>query len=428
MAFKKKRDIEEVDKYQRLIEKIVIKKDDIEYEEIDNLCFLSKNLYNATLYSVRQHFFNEKEFLSYYKINKVFTDANQPDYRALPAKVSKQTQMLVNNNFNSFFKLLEKKNAGTYDGKIKIPKYLDKVKGRQVVIYPKDALSFKDKGYIKLSKTNIKIKTNKTKDEILEVRLVSRNNYCVIEIVYEILKNKPVDKKNRYAAIDIGVDNLMTVSSNVTNPIIINGKPLKSINEFYNKELARVKSEIMKCQGKYTSSKIQNLYKRRKYKIEDYMHKSSRMLVNHLVSNNIDTLIIGENKGWKQDINIGTKNNRIFVSIPFDILKQFLKYKCETEGIEVVFTEESYTSKASFLDKDKIPKYSKKFKGKRVFSGRRTKRGLYKTKDGVIVNADLNGASNIMKKYLLKNKLWSNQLFKEVSARITKNPVILNVA
>ena len=336
--------------------------------------------------------------------------------------------MLVNNNFNSFFKLLEKKNAGTYDGKIKIPKYLDKVKGRQVVIYPKDALSFKDKGYIKLSKTNIKIKTNKTKDEILEVRLVSRNNYCVIEIVYEILKNKPVDKKNRYAAIDIGVDNLMTVSSNVTNPIIINGKPLKSINEFYNKELARVKSEIMKCQGKYTSSKIQNLYKRRKYKIEDYMHKSSRMLVNHLVSNNIDTLIIGENKGWKQDINIGTKNNRIFVSIPFDILKQFLKYKCETEGIEVVFTEESYTSKASFLDKDKIPKYSKKFKGKRVFSGRRTKRGLYKTKDGVIVNADLNGASNIMKKYLLKNKLWSNQLFKEVSARITKNPVILNVA
>lgn len=427
MAFKKKKTTEEINKYQRLIEKIIIKKDDTEYEEIDNLCFLSKNLYNATLYSVRQHFFKEKEFLSYYKVNKIFTDTNQPDYRALPAKVSKQTQMLVNNNFNSFFKLLEKKNEGKYDGKVKIPKYLDKVKGRQVVIYPKDALSFKDEGYIKLSKTNIKIKTNKTKDEILEVRLVSKNNYCVIEIVYEILKNEPLEKKNRYAAIDIGIDNLITVSSNVINPIIISGKPLKSINEFYNKELARIKSDVMKCQGECTSLKTRNLYKRRKCKIEDYMHKASRMLVNHLVSNNIDTLIIGENKGWKQDINIGTKNNRIFVSIPFDTLKQFLKYKCEMGGIEVVFIEESYTSKASFLDKDKIPKYNKKFKGKHVFSGKRVKRGLYKTKEGIIINADLNGASNIMKKYLLKNNLWSNKLFREVSVMLTKNPTVLNV-
>lgn len=220
----------------------------------------------------------------------------------------------------------------------------------------------------------------------------------------------------------------MTVSSNVMNPIIINGKPLKSINEFYKKEIARVKSDAMKCQEKYTSLKIQNLYKRRKYKVEDYMHKASRMLVNHLVSNDIDTLIIGENKGWKQDINIGTKNNRIFVSIPFDTLKQLIKYKCEIEGIEVVFVEESYTSKASFLDKDKIPTYNKKFKGKHIFSGSRLKRGLYKTKDGVVVNADLNGASNIMKKYLIKNSLWNNKPFEEVSVRLIKNPTILNVA
>lgn len=428
MAFKKKRTDEEIDSYQRLTEKIVIKKDNPNYKEIDNLCFLSKNLYNATLYSVRQHFFKEKKFLSYYQVNKTFTETNQPDYRALPAKVSKQTQMLVNNNFNSFFKLLEKKNAGAYDGKVKIPKYLDKIKGRQVVIYPKDALSFKDKGYVKLSKTNLIIETNKTKDVILQVRLVPKNNYFVIEIVYEVLKNKPMEKKNRYAAIDIGVDNLMTVSSNVMNPIIINGKPLKSINEFYNKEIARVKTDVIKCQNKYTSVQIQNLYKRRKYKIEDYMHKASRMLVNHLVSNDIDTIIIGENKGWKQDINIGTKNNRIFVSIPFYTLKQFLKYKCELEGIEVVFVEESYTSKASFLDKDKIPTYNKKFKGKHTFSGSRIKRGLYKTKDGVKVNADLNGASNIMKKYLIKNNLWNNELFEEVSKRLIKNPTIINVA
>lgn len=427
MKFKKKRNVEEQSKYQTLIKKIVIKESSPYYQEIDNLCFLSKNLYNSTLYAIRQHYFNTKEHLSFFKVNKMFAETNQVDYRALPAKVGRQTQLLVDNNFNSFFKLLKKKNSGNYDKKVKIPKYLDKVKGRQVVSYSKDAISFNKNGFIKLSKTNICIETDLPKEDILMVRLVPRNYYYVIEIVYAELKKKKLEKNGRYASIDLGVNNLITVSSNVCDPIIVNGKPLKSINEFYNKKIAKLKSEAMKCQGLYTTKKIQLLFNRRRFKIEDYMHKASRMLVNHLVSNNIDTLIIGENKGWKQDINIGTKNNRIFVSIPFNTLKQLINYKCEIEGIEVLFIEESYTSKASFLDDDILPTYKLGDTNNYKFSGKRIKRGLYQTKVKNVVNSDINGASNIMKKQLLKNKLWNKNIFEEIKITINKNPKILNV-
>lgn len=427
MKCNKKRDIEEQNKYQTLTKKHIIRKASPYYQEIDNLCFLSKNLYNSTLYTIRQHYFATKEYLSYFKVAKLFAERNQVDYRALPAKVARQTQLLVDNNFTSFFKLLEKKNKGEYNKKVRIPAYLDKVKGRQVVSYSKDALSFKKKGFIKLSKTNIYIETDLSKEVILMVRLVPRNCYYVIEIVYEVLKTEELDKTGRYASIDLGVNNLITVSSNVCDPIIINGKPLKSINEFYNKKIAKLKSEVMKCQGLYTSKKIQNLFSRRKFKVDDYMHKASRMLVNHLVSNNIDTLIIGENKGWKQDIDIGTKNNRIFVSIPLDTLKQLIKYKCEMEGIEVLFTEESYTSKASFLDNDVIPVYKLGKINNCTFSGKRIKRGLYQTQMKKVVNSDLNGAANIMKKHLIKNKVWNRNISEEVKTTIYVNPKRLNV-
>ena len=157
------------------------------------------------------------------------------------------------------------------------------------------------------------------------------------------------------------------------------------------------------------------------------MHKATTELVNLLVSNNIDTVIIGENKGWKQDINIGRKNNREFVSIPFYIMKGMIKYKCEMRGIEVIFNEESYTSKASFIDDDKIPVYNKNRKKDPCFSGTRIKRGLYKSSDGILINADINGASNIMKKALSKQGLWSDILFLELIQRVKKNPIKKNI-
>lgn len=427
MAFKKKRSKEETAKYQRLVEQTVYKKGSKYYNEMDQLCFLSKNLYNATLYHKRQSFFSDEGLISFSELRKKFVAENQPDYRALPAKVSGQIQMLVDQNFSAFFALLKKKKGGDYDKKVQLPKYLKKDKGRQIVIYPKDALSFAKEGFVGLSKTKILIPTKQSKENILQVRLVPKNGYVVAEVVYEVLKEKPLEKNKGYASIDIGMNNLMAISSNVFDPVIINGRPVKSINEFYNKKIAEAKSQAMTLEGLHTTNKIRNLYRRRSSKLKDYMHKATTELVNLLVSNNIDTVIIGENKGWKQDINIGKKNNREFISIPFYIMKGMIKYKCEMRGIEVIFHEESYTSKASFIDNDKIPTYNKNRKKKPEFSGTRPKRGLYKSADGSLVNADINGASNIMKKALLKQGLWSDILFSEVVQRIKKNPVKKNI-
>ena len=219
-----------------LVEKHIIKPKNKDYDELDNLCWLSKNLYNSTLYSVRQYYFENKKFLKYQVVNKMYVRNNNPDYRALPAKVSQHIQMLVYYNFKSFFELLKLKSKGKYNKPVKIPKYLNKKTGRQVVHYQKGAISFKEQGYIKLSKTNIKIKTKLTKDKIQFVRLVPKNNYIVIEIGYNI-QEKEVQLNNNVLAIDIGVNNIASCVTNTGDKFLINGKQLKYINHNYNKKI-----------------------------------------------------------------------------------------------------------------------------------------------------------------------------------------------
>ena len=250
-----------------LVERRQIKPSYSIYKELDDLCFLSKNLYNATLYRVRQHFFATGKYLSYYDVNKEFTHSDQVDYRALPAKVSKMTQMLVEANFKSFFSKTKT------DPKARPPRYLPK-DGKQEVTYGKQALSFKKEGFISLSKTNIFIKTKLPREVVQFVRVVHKGNHIVLEIGYE----KQVTKlfpNNNIASIDLGVNNLMTVVSNVSKPLIINGKPLKSINQYYNKELAKQKS-VLSVQGLKTSKRIQRLHYKKNNKVNDYMHKASR--------------------------------------------------------------------------------------------------------------------------------------------------------
>ena len=391
--------------YVTLVEKHIIRESSLQYKELDLLCFLSKNLYNSTLYAIRQHYFTANKYLDYYKVNKQFTIENQNDYRALPAKVSKHTQMEVDRNFKSFFSLLKKKNQGTYNKPVNLPKYLDKIKGRQVVFYEKGSLSLKNEGFIKLSKTNIIIKTKVVKDSIQFVRLVPKGNHIVIEVGYR-KETEDYKDNNRYASIDLGLNNLMTVGSNCMPPFIINGRPLKSMNQYYNKELARKKAELIKTEGKYTSKKIQSLHLKRNNKVNDYIHKATTVLVNQLVSNKISNLVIGYNKGWKQDINIGTRNNQNFIQIPFYKVISQLEYKCNLVGIKVSLQEESYTSKCSFLDNEEVKKHE-------VYKGIRIKRGLYVSSEGKEINADLNGAMNILKKYLCKKEVWNLALVKD---------------
>lgn len=386
-----------------LTERHIIKKTNPLYSELDNLCFLSKNLYNSALYTVRRYYFENKKYLSWDNINNNFVKDKQVDYYALPCKVSQQTLKMVDQNMKSFFNAIKAKKS-----KAKLPKYLDKVKGRFLVTYTNQAIGKKalQNGYVELSKTNIKIKT-KVKD-VKQVRIVPQNNFIVVEVLYEV-RPKPHDKsKEMYCGIDFGLNNLMTCSFQNDSPLIINGKPLKSINWYYNKEKSKLQSLL--DGRKKTSKRIQNITLKRNNRINDYLHKTTKIFVNYLVSKEINNVVIGYNKEWKQGINIGRVNIQNFVGIPYYKLLNMLTYKCELEGISVIVTEESYTSKCSFLDDEDICSHEE-------YDGKRIKRGLYKASDGRLINADVNGALNILKKVIGK--------FEYDSIKVCSTPLVV---
>lgn len=316
-------------------------------------------------------------------------DTDDVDYRSLPNPVAQQVLMMVDRNFKSFFNLLNKKNRGEYSERVRIPKYLNKDRLFTAVF---TTLAFSQKwiknGIIKLPK-QFKFTTRTNKTNIQQLRFVPKNGYIVLEVIYN-KKEKPRSEDNgKYLGIDIGLNNLASCVSNTGSCFIINGKPLKSINQYYNKRLAYLKSKLE--DNKQVSKQIRLLTTKRNNKIKDYLHKASRMLINHVVSNGINTIIIGHNKCWKQEINIGGVNNQNFVSIPFNDFIHMISYKGELEGINVEITEESYTSKCSFLDNEVISKHGE-------YKGRRSKRGLFRSSTGKLINADINGAFNIIRK------------------------------
>lgn len=374
----------------KLVEIHQIKRGEPHFDEIDDLCFKSKNLFNSALYTVRQHFFETGKYLNYLSVDKLFKETNQPDYRELPIQAAQQTLKGLDIAFRSFFALNKKFKEGKYPNKPNIPHYKDKVKGRFDVTYTTQCMSkpLLRMGIISPYRSNLQIVTKCIPETINQVKLVKVNrDVAKIIVIYTIPDPKPKEDNKRYASIDLGVNNLATVSSNVIKPYIINGRPIKSINQFFNKTLANLQSKGMGC----CQRKKDSLSRWRMNHINDYLHKASRYIVNQLVSNNINTLIIGYNKGWKQDANIGKVNNQKFVQIPHLKFVELLEYKCKLVGITVVRQQEAYTSKCSFVDNEPIKKH-KEYVGKRV------KRGLFKTRNGKLINADLNGSLNILKK------------------------------
>lgn len=361
-------------------------------KELDMICFKSKNLYNRALYLVRQHYFETKNYINWVGINRMMVDSRDVDYYSLPCKVANQVLMSLDKNFMSFFASMKKKKDNKYDKPVRIPRYLDK-QGRNIAIFNKQTVSktYLRKGLIKLYSLNILIPTKVTESNIVEVRILPRNNHHIVEVIYKVEEKESKPDNGRYASIDLGLNNLATISSNVVKPFIVNGKPLKSINQYYNKEVARLQS-LLKNNRK-TSKRIHSITLKRNNKIKDYLHKSSKTIVNFLVSNNISTLVIGYNEEWKQNINLGRRNNQSFVGIPFYTFIKQLEYKCKLEGINVIFTEESYTSKCSFLDSEPLRKHS-------TYKGKRIKRGLFRSAKGKLINADLNGSLNILRKVI----------------------------
>jgi len=344
---------------------------------------------------VRQEFFKSNTYLTASEIQKLFQGVSV-DYLALPAKVSQQTLRVLDSNWKSYFKSIKdwSKNKDKYLGKPKLPKYLHKNKGRFISVYDAQAISKKylKQGIINLSGTNIKIKLQHTDNAIKQARIVPKNRLYVIEIIYEQEIQDLQLNKNAVIGIDIGLNNLCAVGSNNKEllPFLINGKPLKSINHYYNKKKAELQSCLTDTK---TSSAIINLSNKRNNKVKNYLHATSKYIVDYCLTNDIGKIIIGHNKGWKQKINIGKRNNQNFVSIPYNILIDQITYKSELVGIEVVVVEESYTSKCSFLDKEKPTK-------QKIYIGKRVKRGLFKSSTGILINADINAAYNIIRKVI----------------------------
>lgn len=399
---KKKRIYKDRSNILSLTERHIISEHHPFFQECDALCFLSKNLYNATLYAQRQSFFDD-DFKNYYEVNARFTQENQVDYRNLPAKVSKQVQMLVDKAFKSFFALTKKKEEGDYDKPVRLPKYLKK-DGRQVINYEKGALSIKDYEdfrLIKLSKTGIVVKSAVPKGQITNVRIVPNGNHYVIEVVYDIVKPSVTPSFSRVAFADPGMNNLLTVTSNVFKPLLYNGRPVKAVNQLYNKEIAHALSKLPEEQT--WSKRLSFITHKRNMRIHDLFHKITTDLVNYLVENDIDTFIIGHNVGQKQNINLGRKTNQNFVSIPFGKLRSMLAYKCERVGIHYVETEEAHTSKCSFTDRETIEHHD-------AYLGRRVKRGLFVDASGKEINADVNGSLNIGRKYMEAMGIYTNAL------------------
>ena len=403
-----------------LVEKQIIRPSNPLYKELDKLCLLSKNLYNVTLYTIRQHYFETKKYLSYFSIVNDFTKENQVDFRALPAKVSRYTLQLVDQNMKSFFALIKKKKTNKYDKPVRLPKYLDKTSGRQVVHYNRQALRLKKDGFVKLSKSNIEFKTKVPNSDIQYLKLVPCGNHIKVMIGYYKTKSSKKTNYKRFASIDIGQNNLMTVTSNVFHPIIYNGKPVKSINQFYNKIKAREQSRLKKENNANWSKKLDQLTLWRENQISNYFHKVTHHFVNYCIANDIDTVIIGRNQNWKDNINLSKKVNQNFVSIPFGQLYNLLKYKSELNGINYIETEESHTSKCSFIDKEEIRHHD-------LYAGRRVRRGLFKSKEGAKYNADINGSLNILRKYMTKNGTYTDELHEELVKHMT-NPRKLKVA
>ncbi len=382
----------------QLVEQHIIDKRDPRYAVIDAAAFASKNLYNAANYEIRQAFIHEGRFLSYNQLDKLMQ--SQEAYKALPAKVAQWVLKGLVNNWKSFREARESYQCdpSTFTGRPQLPKYKHKTDGRNLLVYTIQALSKRGlkRGLVQPSMLAIEVKT-KHAESIDQVRITPRKGFYVVEVVYEqATKQAPVNPAY-YAGIDIGLNNLAALASNKPGfqPVVVNGRPVKSTNQFYNKQKAALQHKLGHTG---TTTRMERMTTKRNRRIDHYLHTASRSIIDLLVKEGIGTLVIGKNDGWKQDIAMGKRNNQNFVQIPHARFIQMLTYKAELVGITVKITEESYTSKASFLDRDPLPVRQSGDETKHTFSGKRMKRGLYRASNGRYINADINGAYNIIRK------------------------------
>jgi putative transposase len=369
-------------------------------KELSHLCHLSKNLYNEANYQYRQFFFNLGEFINYYDLDLILK--HYECYKALPAQTNQQILQLVDQNWKSYWNALKEYriNYSKFLGRPQLPKYKKK-DSEHVVIFTNQNTRLKE-GFIHFPKKCAlnPIKTRLKKYQ--QIRIIPKGSYYVCEIIYNYEPQDLHLTPDHVLGIDLGLNNLITAVNNMgKQPFIIKGGIVKSINQFYNKTNAFLQSNKDKQGYEFQTKKQQILLRKRNNQIQDYFHKVSHKVIKYCIDHDIGTIVIGYNQGWKQEIDIGKRNNQNFMQVPFLKLIQQIEYKAHLIGIKVIVHEESYTSKCSFLDHETIEKHEI-YGGKRLrtisIHGQNVKCNLFQRSNGQIINGDINGALNILKK------------------------------
>ena len=375
-----------------------------EFRNLKYLSHIAKNLTNEAIYNIRQYYFNKKKYLSYNENYKMLK--NSENYKKLNSNMAQQILKEVDGSFKSFFGLLKLVKNDQYNGKIKLPKYLAKDGFTTLVIgfvrLKDDILIVPYSNSFKKTHQEVKIKLPPVlKDKkIKEIRIIPKQHsrYFEIQYTYEVKEVQRELNRENTLGIDLGIDNLCTCVTNTGASFIIDGRKLKSINQYYNKTNAKLQSIKDKQKTSRTTLRQKRIVRKRNNRINDYLSKAARIIINYCLNNDIGKIVLGYNEDFQRNSNIGSINNQNFVNIPYGKLRDKLIYLCKLYGIEFKLQEESYTSKASFFDGDEIPIYDKENPQEYKFSGKRIKRGLYQTSTGKLINADCNGALNILRK------------------------------
>jgi len=377
------------------VERHNITKSNLMWKIVDDLCWKSKNVYNCANYIIRQEFIQNGKWIRYNELDKIMQ--KQECYYELGSQCSQQTLKVLDKNWKSFFVAIKdwSKHPEKYLGRPKLPKYKNTEYGRFVLTLSN--IQFRiEESYLYFSWKPLKIFNNSIRtnicNKLLQVRFIPRGGNYVLEIVYEIDIPETKNKSTNIVGIDIGIDNFATISNNIgAKPIIINGRGIKSINQYYNKKKAEFQADLKIRHKADWSNKLQRLTDKRNNKIDYFLHNASKTIIDWCLFYKIDTIVIGKNDNWKQESQMSKKVNQNFVQIPHALFIEKLKYKAENKGIKIICTEESYTSGTSFLDNE-LPVKANYNKGRRI------KRGLFKSNTGKLINSDLNGAYQIIKK------------------------------
>ena len=401
---------------------------------LEYICSEANKLTNCGIYFCRQMWFKVNHFVKKYELDEQLK--SNPHFRAMRSACAQQTLHSVIESFTSFRRLNKLYKAGQLHFRPRLPTYRKKG-GLAVVSYParwvklidgkltlrlrsgltssgvemlRFSLGNQVKAWFGIDSFLLPMPSNLNFQSIKEYRIVPRNGYFYIEFVYKQPDVKKVQPSGNVLGVDPGLNNWLTCVSNMGKSFIIDGRKVKSQNQWYNKQVAKLKTG--KSQD-YWDDHLAALTEKRNRQMRDNINKAARFIINWCLSNRVSKIVFGWNKFNKDGINIGKKNNQEFVQIPTARLKNRIGQLCEQYGIQFIETEESYTSQASFLDDDFLPngstpltvspersrraKFGAKPEGWKS-SGKRVQRGLYRTSNGELINADANGAANIMRK------------------------------